>query len=101
MTGSVRAREDHPRRGPQYPWNAGVGKAQAGNPPGAELEQAEREVERSRAFLRLSQQLAGVNGRICRLRPPLADFFPDVAPARAVTPGFAARVAPGNSRTAM
>jgi IS5 family transposase len=36
---------------------------------GPELEKAEREVERYRAFLRLSQELTEVNDRICQLRP--------------------------------
>ena len=65
------ARKDHPGHGPQYLWNGSVGgKTQARNlPVGPELEKAEREVERYRAFLRLSQELAEVNDRICQLRP--------------------------------
>jgi hypothetical protein len=65
------ARKDHPGHGPQYLWNVSVGgKTQARNlPVGPELEKAEREVERYRAFLRLSQELAEVNDRICQLRP--------------------------------
>ena len=65
------ARKDHPGHGPQYLWNVSVGgKTQARNlPVGLELEKAEREVERYRAFLRLSQELTEVNDRICQLRP--------------------------------
>jgi hypothetical protein len=65
------ARKDHPGHGPQYLWNVSVaGKTQARNlPVGPELEKAEREVERYRAFLRLTQELAEVNDRICQLRP--------------------------------
>jgi hypothetical protein len=65
------ARKDHPGHGPQYLWNVSVGgKTQARNLPlGPELEKVEREVERYRAFLRLSQELAAVNDRICQLRP--------------------------------
>jgi hypothetical protein len=65
------ARKDHPGHGPQYLWNVSVGgKTQARNlPVGPELEKVEREVERYRAFLRLSQELAELNDRICQLRP--------------------------------
>ena len=65
------ARKDHPGHGPQYLWNVSIGgKTQARNlPVGPELEKAEREVERYRAFLRLSQELTEVNDRICQLRP--------------------------------
>jgi hypothetical protein len=65
------ARKNHPGHGPQYLWNVSVGgKTQARNlPVGPELEKAEREVERYRAFLRLSQELAEVKDRICQLRP--------------------------------
>jgi len=65
------AREDHPGHGPQYLWNVSVGgKTQARNLPlGPELEKAEGEVERYRAFLRLSQELVEVSDRICQLRP--------------------------------
>ena len=65
------ARKDHPGHGPQYLWNVSVGgKTQARNlPVGAELEKAEQEVERYRAFLRLSPELVEVNDRICQLRP--------------------------------
>ena len=64
-------RKDHPGHGPQYLWNVSIGgKTQARNlPVGPELEKAEREVERYRAFVRLSQELAEVNDRICQLRP--------------------------------
>jgi len=65
------ARKNHPGHGPQYLWNVSVGgKTQARNlPVGPELEKAEREVERYRAFLRLSQELTEVYDRICQLRP--------------------------------
>ena len=65
------ARKDHPGHGPQYLWNVSVdGKTRARNlPVGPELEKAEREVERYRVFLGLSQELAEVNDRICQLRP--------------------------------
>ena len=65
------ARKNHPGHGPQYLWNVSVGgETQARNlPVGPELEKAEREVERYRAFLRLSQELTEVNDRICQLRP--------------------------------
>ena len=65
------ARKDHPGHGPQYLWNVSVGgKTQARNlPVGPELEKVEGEVERYRAFLRLSQELVEVNDRICQLRP--------------------------------
>src|SRR6202165_3726185 len=65
------AHKDHPGHGPQYLWNVSVGgKTQARNlPVGPELEKAEREVERYRVFLGLSQELAEVNDRICQLRP--------------------------------
>jgi len=65
------ARKDHPGHEPQYLWNVSVGgKTQARNlPVGPELEKAEREVERYRTFLRLSQEPAEVNDRICQLRP--------------------------------
>ena len=65
------ARKDHPGHGPQYLWNVSVGgQTQARNlPVGPELEKVEREVERYRAFLRLSQELAEVSDRICQLRP--------------------------------
>jgi Family of unknown function (DUF6788) len=65
------ARKDHPGHGPQYLWNVSIGgKTQARNlPVGPELEKVEREVERYRVFLRLSQELAEVNDRICQLRP--------------------------------
>jgi len=65
------ARKDHPGHGPQYLWNVSIGgKTQARNLPlGPELEKVEREVERYHAFVRLSQELIEVNGRICQLRP--------------------------------
>ncbi len=65
------ARKDHPGHGPQYLWNVSVGgKTQARNLPlGPELEKIEKEVERYRAFVRLSQELVQVNDRICQLRP--------------------------------
>ena len=67
----VCARKDHPGHGPQYLWNVSInGKTQARNLPlGPELEKAEVEVERYRAFVRLSQELVAVNDRICELRP--------------------------------
>jgi hypothetical protein len=67
----VCARKDHPGHGPQYLWNVSIGgKTQARNLPlGPELEKVEKEVERYHAFLRLSQELIEVNGRICQLRP--------------------------------
>ena len=67
----VCARKDHPGHGPQYLWNVSIGgKTQARNLPlGPELEKVEKEVERYRAFLRLSQELVEVNDRICQLRP--------------------------------
>jgi hypothetical protein len=65
------ARQDHPGHGPQYLWNVSIGgKTQARNLPiGPELEKAEREVAGYRTFVRLSQELAEVNDRICQLRP--------------------------------
>ena len=65
------ARKDHPGHGPQYLWNVSVGgKTQARNLPlGPELEKVETEVERYRAFVRLSQELIAVNEQICQLRP--------------------------------
>jgi hypothetical protein len=67
----VCARKDHPGHGPQYLWNVSIaGKTQARNLlVGPELEKVEKEVERYHAFLRLSQELIEVNGRICQLRP--------------------------------
>lgn len=67
----VCARKDHPGHGPQYLWNVNIsGKTHARNLPlGPELEKVEKEVERYRAFLRLSQELVEVNHRICQLRP--------------------------------
>src|ERR1039458_975756 len=52
------ARKDHPGRGPQYLWNVSIGgKTQARNlPVGPEPEKTEREVERYRTFIRLSQE---------------------------------------------
>lgn len=65
------ARKDHPGHGPQYLWNVSVaGKTQARNVPlGPELEKTEKEVERYRAFVRLSEELVEVNDQICQLRP--------------------------------
>jgi hypothetical protein len=67
----VCARKDHLGHGPQYLWNVSInGKTQARNLPlGPELEKAEVEVERYRAFVRLSQELVEVNDRICQLGP--------------------------------
>jgi len=36
---------------------------------GPELEKTEKEVERYRAFVRLSEELVEVNDQICQLRP--------------------------------
>jgi hypothetical protein len=65
------ARKDHSGHGPQYLWNVSIdGKTQARNLPlGPELEKVETEVERYRAFVRLSQELIAVNDQICQLRP--------------------------------
>lgn len=62
---------DHPGHGPQYLWNSTVGgKSVAQNLRlGSELEKVRREVENYQAFLRLTKELAGVNEKICRLRP--------------------------------
>ena len=67
----VCARKEHPGHGPQYLWNVSIsGKTHARNLLlGPELEKVEKEVERYHAFLRLSQELAEVNERICQLRP--------------------------------
>jgi len=62
---------EHPGHGPQYLWNATVGgKSKAKNLElGPELEKVAKEVENYRAFIRMCEELAEVNEKICALRP--------------------------------
>ena len=67
----VCAQAEHPGHGPQYLWNATVGgKSKAKNLElGPELEKVAKEVENYRAFIRMCEELAEVNEKICALRP--------------------------------
>jgi len=65
------ARAGHAGHGPQYLWNTTQGgQSRAQNlRMGPELAKVRKELENHRSFVRLCQQLAEVNEKICRLRP--------------------------------
>jgi hypothetical protein len=67
----VCAQPEHRGHGPQYLWTTTQkGKSRAQHLRlGPELEKAEQELENYRQFLRLCDELVGVNEQLCRLRP--------------------------------
>ena len=65
------AQPEHRGHGPQYLWTTTQkGKSRAQHLRlGPELEKAEQELQNYHQFLRLCDELVGVNGQLCRLRP--------------------------------
>ena len=66
---------DHPGHGPYYAFTRKVGGKTKTRQlrPGPQLRKLEREVETSRQFRALTEQLLQVNEALCDLRPVVAD----------------------------